>query len=118
MDWAAAGGVVAACAIIAFVWWRGRITPEERERRRRQALERHGRIAEATVTDFEAPVIFYRYSIEGVQYEASQDLAGLLPPGGEPQVGPAACKYQRNLPVNSIVISEGWSGIRHFRKEP
>lgn len=118
LQWTAVGGIVVACAIIGFVWWRGRITPEERERRRRASLERHGRIAEATITDVDGHTIFYLYSIEGVQYEASQDVAGLLPAGSEPWVGPAACKYQRNLPGNSIVISEGWSGIRQFRKEP
>lgn len=73
------------------------------------------------VTEIDGDLIFYGYSVQGVHYTAAQDLAGFasgLPAVRESLVGPAACKYQRNLPANSIVICEEWSGIRHFRKDP
>ena len=59
--------------------------------------------------------LYYRYSIAGVEYAASQDISGLrelLPPDPSVLIGPATLKYLPANPANSIVICEEWSGLR------
>lgn len=93
--------------------WRRR-SPEERERRRRLDVNRHGRMVDATIIDFHDGVITYTYSVRGMAYTASQDvraLGDLLPPNPLSIVGPAAAKYHLSNPANSIVLCETWSGI-------
>ena len=103
-------------AIGAAIWWRSRnVTAAEIERRRRMLIHTEGRIIDAMVTDVQDNQLFFSYSISGVDYTASQDvtaLSSLLPGNRETLVGPAACKYQRKNPANSIVICEEWSGFR------
>jgi hypothetical protein len=89
--------------------------PEKRERKRRLELHRHGRLGDALVTEASDTMLYYSYSVGGVQYEASQDVSGLrdqLPPEPERLIGPASLKYSSRNPGNSILICEEWSGLR------
>jgi hypothetical protein len=92
-----------------------RVTPEERERRRRATVSASGRMGSGTTTDFENGVISYHYSVGGVEYFATQDLSaltGLLPPKPETLIArPVSVKYLTHNPANSIVLSEDWSGL-------
>src|SRR6202035_3288783 len=89
--------------------------PQKRERKRRLELHRHGRLGDALVTEASDTMLYYSYSVGGVQYEASQDVSGLrdqLPPEPEGLIGPASLKYSSRNPGNSILICEEWSGLR------
>ncbi len=90
-------------------------TPAERERKRRLAIYRQGRVCDANVIDFREDAVYYRYSIAGVEYTASQELTSLrelLPPDPFVLVGAATVKYSPGNPANSIVICEEWTGLR------
>lgn len=92
-----------------------RSNPEKRERKRRLDLHQHGRLGDALVTEATDAMLYYSYSVRGVQYEASQDVSGLrnlLPPEPERIFGPASLKYSPRNPGNSILICEEWSGLR------
>jgi hypothetical protein len=120
---------VAAAASVAIYLRRHRKTDAERERERRDFINRIGRITDGTVTDVQeftadghgqtdgraVQLIIYSYDVAGVSYEASQDVSHL----GQhidlhtSQLGlPASVKYDPHNPGNSIVIAEGWSGLR------
>ncbi|MBZ5634205.1 MAG: hypothetical protein LAO55_13880 [Acidobacteriia bacterium] len=89
--------------------------PEKRERKRRLELHRHGRLGDALITEATDAMLYYSYSVGGVQYEASQDVSGLrdlLPPEPERLIGAASLKYSSRNPANSILICEEWSGLR------
>jgi len=89
--------------------------PEKRERKRRLELHRHGRLGDALITEATESMLYYSYSVRGVQYEASQDINGLrhlLPTEPERLIGPASLKYSSKNPGNSILICEEWSGLR------
>jgi hypothetical protein len=89
--------------------------PEKRERKRRLELHQHGRLGDALITEASEEMLYYSYSVGGVQYEASQDVNGLrelLPPEPERLIGPASLKYSSRNPANSILICEEWSGLR------
>ena len=61
--------MVAALAVAAvFVARRFRVGPQERERRRRFAVNARGRMSDAIITDVEDNVLHYTYSIGGVTY--------------------------------------------------
>ena len=92
-----------------------RSNPEKRERKRRLDLHLHGRLWDALITEASDCMLYYSYSVGGVQYEASQDVSGLrelLPPEPERLIGPASLKYSPRNPANSILICEEWSGLR------
>lgn len=89
--------------------------PEKRERKRRLELHQHGRLWDALITEASEAMLYYTYSVGGVQYEASQDVSALrelLPPEPERLIGPASLKYSPRNPGNSILICEEWSGLR------
>lgn len=89
--------------------------PEKRERKRRLELHQHGRLGDALITEATEGMLYYSYSVRGVQYEASQDISGLrelLPIEPERLIGPASLKYSSRNPGNSILICEEWSGLR------
>ena len=89
--------------------------PEKRERKRRLDLHQHGRLGDALITEATEAMLYYSYSVRGVQYEASQDLSGLrhlLPAEPERLIGPASLKYSTRNPANSMLICEEWSGLR------
>jgi len=123
-------GVAAAALLVLLgtgvVWWlrRRRKTPEQLERERRQRLNTMGRITDGTVLDVhEAPgergttqqLLVYRYDVAGVSYEASQEVTHLrhLVDLHSCRIGlPASVKYDAQNPGNSIVLAEGWMGLR------
>ena len=115
--------VVAAASTVAYLR-RNRKSADERERERRELISRIGRITDGTVTDVREitpdghgpmQLVIYSYDVSGVSYEASQDVTQL----GQHvdlqscRLGlPASVKYDPHNPGNSIVVAEGWSGLR------
>ncbi|MBL8215574.1 MAG: hypothetical protein JNK87_32940 [Bryobacterales bacterium] len=95
-----------------------RRTPEEQERSRRAFLTARGRMLDAEVTEFHDNLVGYSYEVSGVTYHVVQDVTpfhDLLPRDASLLIGPAVIKYLPANPANSILISEGWSGIRVAR---
>ena len=97
--------------------------PEEMERERRTWLNGVGRITDGTVIDVqelttekrEAIMLIYQYDVAGVSYEASQDVTYLRQWINlhSCRLGlPTSVKYDSRNPGNSLVISEGWTGLR------
>jgi hypothetical protein len=110
------GIVVSAALIAAAVWilWRRRLTPQERERRRRAFVNLSRRTIEAFITDATPELIHYQYELSGVTYFASQDVTALrefLPEDPSRLIGAASVKYDRRNPANSIILCEEWSGL-------
>jgi hypothetical protein len=118
-----AAGTAAAAAGV-WRWIRShRMTPEQRERQRRERLAHIGRICDGTVLDVQefsgnghgpTQLIIYTYDIAGVAYEASQDVTQLSEALDihSFKLGLAASvRYDPQNPGNSIVISESWTGI-------
>ncbi len=100
-----------------------RITPEQRERMRRERLSKIGRICDGTVIDIREfsqngsgvqRLLVYQYDVSGVTYEASQDITQLHNLDVlEGKLGVASSvRYDPHNPGNSIVISEWWTGLR------
>lgn len=119
--------VAGAAALSLGVGWlarRRRKTPEQRERERRQRLNLHGRITDGTVLDVHevatdgrgaTQLLVYEYDVAGVSYHASQDITYLRQyvDVHSCRLGlPASVKYDPHNPGNSIVVAEGWSGLR------
>ena len=95
-------------------WLGSRVSPSERERRRRAELVAHGKMGDATLVEVRDGLLFYSYDVRGVEYTASQDIALLeaaLPPEFSVS-GPVVVRYDARNPANSIVVSEQWSGLR------
>jgi hypothetical protein len=114
---ALAGGLIVLAAQILSGH---RVGPEKRERRRRMMLNAQGRFRDGMLTDVGPDSVFYSYSVAGVQYRTSQDIRDLsewLPPDREAVIGPVTLKYLPQNPANSIVVCEGWSGLRTVEKE-
>jgi hypothetical protein len=118
-----AGGISAA-ALTAYLLSK-RKTDADRERERRQRINEIGRITGGIVTDIhEIPtkdgtpasqLLIYTYDVSGVAYDASQDVTHLrdVVDPKACRIGlPASVKYDPQNPANSIVIAEGWTGIR------
>jgi hypothetical protein len=96
-----------------------RKTPEQREQERRLQILNSGRITDGTVLDTnesdEAQLVIYTYDVSGVTYEASQDVTLLrhVVDLHACRIGlPASVKYDPQNPGNSIVVAEGWTGLR------
>lgn len=109
------GAVLAAVIAGAWVMFRRRPTPEERERVRRLTVNRNGRMGDGNVTDISENVIYFSYKVRGVEYMASQDITALhdrLPSDPSVLIGPVTLKYLPTNPVESIVLCEEWSGFR------
>lgn len=111
--------VPVVAAVGSWVWIkRWRLTPEERERRRRLAVNESGRLGPAMITDIDENVLHYSYEVRGVTYNASQDISGLLQldTRAVQLLGPATVKYSLGNPADSIVLCETWSGLRQLRE--
>jgi hypothetical protein len=124
-DFAMKPGVIGAglCSIAAIAfggiafkrYLRSRPTPDELERRRREAINAAGKICDGEIIEIEGPSIIYSYSVAGVEYTAAQDVTSFesrLPEDVMSMIGPIALKYDPRNPANSIVICEAWSGLR------
>jgi len=131
---AAAALLLAAAALW---WWRRRPRdPEEMERRRREYLNRVGRIVEGQILEIrESPcvsaapavrgklvpygngkrsLVCYTYAISGVTYETAQDVTGFEERACLDRLitgQPASVKYDPQSPGNSMLIAEDWSGL-------
>ena len=116
---ALSGVAVVLISLAIFIALRVRGSPEKREKRRRLAVHRLGRLGDALITEATGETLYYSYSIRGVQYTASQDITALrerLPAEPERLIGVASLKYSPNNPANSILVCEEWSGIRELRR--
>ena len=102
-------------------------SPDELERKRREALVQQGRIIDATVIDISdltaeesgrpngMHLILYKYEAAGVVYECSQDVTMLrhLVNIYDCRLGfPASVRYDAHNPGNSLIVAENWSGLR------
>ncbi len=96
----------------------------EAELERRTWLNTVGRITDGTVIDVQeittaadrpATMLIYQYDVAGVSYEASQDVTYLRQWINlhSCRLGlPTSVKYDSRNPGNSMVIAEGWTGLR------
>jgi hypothetical protein len=120
------GGGVAAVALGAVYWVRShKKNPQQREMERRRQLSVAGRITDGTVLDAKeytddghptVQLLIYTYDVAGVTYECSQDITQLHQRVDvhSCKIGvPASVKYDPHNPGNSIVVAEGWSGLRN-----
>jgi hypothetical protein len=93
------------------------------EHERRTWLNTVGRITDGTVIDVQeitnanrpATMLIYQYDVAGVSYEASQDVTYLRQWINlhSCRLGlPTSVKYDSRNPGNSMVIAEGWMGLR------
>jgi hypothetical protein len=109
---------VLAAALVALAVWiavKRHTTPEKREKRRRMRLHKTGRLGDALVDEVGDNLLYYSYSLRGVQYTASQDVTALrerLPEDLSRLIGTSGMKYDSNNPGNSILLCEEWSGLR------
>jgi hypothetical protein len=105
-------------AVIGYrAWKNSRVTPQERERRRRAALVAQGKMGDATLVEIRDDLLFYTYDVRGLEYTASQDVSALKQylPQDLSGVGPVSIRYDPRNPANSIVLSETWTGLREQR---
>jgi len=126
-QWEMAAGLATVTVVAAAAVWlvlRKRPSAEEVERARRQFLVQSGRLVDGMLLDIyevEAEdgrtltMLLFNYRIAGVDYECSQDitaLRGVLDAADVRAGFPCTVRYQPGNPQNSIVIAEGWSGLR------
>jgi hypothetical protein len=107
--------LIVLLALIGYRAWIGsRVTPEERERRRRNLLVAIGKMGDATLMEVRDDLLMYSYHVRGMEYTASQDIAHLkqLMPTDLSALGSVSVKYDARNPANSIVLAERWSGLR------
>jgi hypothetical protein len=100
------------------------LSADDVERQRRGWLNTIGRITDGTVIDVQeivtalgrpATMLIYQYDVAGVSYEASQDVTYLRQWINlhSCRLGvPTSVKYDARNPGNSMVIAEGWIGLR------
>jgi hypothetical protein len=117
-------GVVVLGALTAWLVLRKRPTAEELERARRQFLVQSGRIVDGMLLDIceiEAEdgrtltMLIFSYRIAGAEYQCSQDITAMSDVVEATQVCagfPCSVRYQPGNPQNSIVVAEGWTGLR------
>jgi hypothetical protein len=99
----------------AWVFLSSRQTAAQREKRRRLAVNRKGRMGDAVIVDVRDCLLFYSYEVRGVAYTTSQDASEFkqtLPAETSHLIGPVGIKYCPNNPANSIILCEEWSGVR------
>jgi hypothetical protein len=100
------------------------VSADDVERQRRGWLNTVGRITDGTVIDVQeivtalgrpATMLIYQYDVAGVSYEASQYVTYLRQWINlhSCRLGvPTSVKYDARNPGNSMVIAEGWVGLR------
>ncbi|MFZ0336741.1 MAG: hypothetical protein WAL45_01825 [Terracidiphilus sp.] len=116
--------IAAAAGLALWLVFRRRPSAEEIERARRQFLVQSGRLVDGMLLDVydvedadcrALTFLLFSYRIAGVDYECSQEITALRDTVevGEVRAGfPCTVRYQPGNPYNSIVISEGWTGLR------
>lgn len=117
-------GMVGAAIASYAIFRRKPKDADEIEHERRVWLNTVGRITDGTVIDVQeittavnrpATMLIYQYDVAGVSYEASQDVTYLRQWINlhSCRLGlPTSVKYDSRNPGNSMVISEGWMGLR------
>jgi len=105
--------VVIVAAMGHRAWKLSRTSPAERERQRRAALVRGGKMGDATLMDIQESNLFYAYLVRGVEYTASQDVSLLKDqiPSDLSLLSSVSVRYDPKNPANSIVVAEEWSGL-------
>jgi hypothetical protein len=109
-----AASAISLMTMAVVILYQRRLTPAERERRRRALLNKERRTVEGFITEAGAELIHYQYELRGVTYFASQDVTALsdhLPGDPTRVIGAAGVKYDPRNPANSIVLCEEWSGL-------
>jgi hypothetical protein len=110
--------VLALLVAVAYgvrVYLRTRPSASELERRRRALLSASGKMGDANLIELREGIMYYSYSVRGVEYHATQDvtdIAQILPADAWTSIGPISVKYDARNPANSIVLCEQWSGLR------
>ena len=116
--------LAAAAGVGIWVLLRGRRkkSDADRERERRLAVNAVGRMTDGALLEAihsrgdekNALLLFYQYSVSGVEYSAGQDISGLngraLPEACWPGTA-VTVKYDPQNPSNSIIVCEQWSGL-------
>jgi hypothetical protein len=125
--WELTAGLTAVAALAGVTAWmalRKRPSPEELELARRRLLVQAGRLVDGMLLDvcdiktedgLTLNMLMFNYRIGGVDYECSQDITQLNGVVDMAQVRagfPCTVRYQPGNPQNSIVVAEGWSGLR------
>lgn len=120
----AATTLVALSGVALWLKFRRRPTPDEVEAARRGFLVQSGRLVDGMLLDVcDVPsdnerilkMLFFSYRIGGVDYECSQDITAMSAVVNPEQVRPGfpcSVRYQPGNPQNSIVVAEGWTGLR------
>ena len=81
-------------------------------------LDAHDIVAEEGRT---LTMLLFSYRIAGVDYECSQDITAIrdMVDAARVRVGfPCSVRYQPGNPQNSIVVAEGWTGLRESLPQP
>ena len=116
---------IVGLAVVSYALLRRKAkTADDVEFGRRTWLNTVGRITDGTVIDVQeittkmnrpATMLIYQYDVAGVSYEASQDVTYLRQWINlhSCRLGlPTSVKYDSRNPGNSMVIAEGWMGLR------
>jgi hypothetical protein len=106
--------MVLLAVIGARAWRRSRVSPVERERRRRLWLVSHGKMGDSNLLEIHEGILVYSYDVRGVEYTASQDVSTLnaFLPDDVASLGHVLVRYDPRNPANSIVLSEEWNGLQ------
>jgi hypothetical protein len=113
---------LAVAGVIVYRMNRTVITPEEKEEARRNKLAASGRIIDGNLTEArpsegDTEMIVYEYRIAGVGYECVQDVSSLKEILGAVRVDlPVQVRYDPENPSDSIVVSETWNGLWHWKQ--
>jgi hypothetical protein len=125
--WEIAAWLTASAALTAIAAWlvfRRRPSAEEIECARRLFLVQSGRIVDGMLLDIRdvasedgrtLTMLLFNYRIGGVDYECSQDISAMrgVVDATKVRAGfPCSVRYQPGNPQNSIVVAEGWTGLR------
>ena len=111
--------LLALLAVLVYqAWKRSRVSAEERERRRCAHLVAMGKITDAMLVEVHDNLVYYSYSVRGVEYTASQDVSRFLsdPSVDFSGVSALSVKYDPRNPANSIVLAQAWSGLRRVAR--
>jgi hypothetical protein len=126
-DWQIVAGVTTIAAVAGVALWlvmRRRPSAEEIERARRQFLVQSGRLVDGMLLDvydvegadgWPLTFLLFSYRISGVDYECSQEITAMrgIVNTADVRAGfPCTVRYQPGNPYSSIVVAEGWTGLR------